>query len=188
MLKYPEKIKGKKTIIRKLEQKDLKESLKWLKDPQVNRFLSQDFSHFDQKQEDQWYEFIQDSNNDLAFAIETTEGRYIGNCALHKINWFKKTAEFGIVIGEKEFWNKGYGSDAVRIITDFATGPLGIKKIVLNVYEYNKRAIKVYQNCGFKLRRVLKKDHFYNQKKWDTYIMEYVKPVKAKSDVHLQKK
>ncbi|MGM0365625.1 MAG: GNAT family N-acetyltransferase [Actinomycetota bacterium] len=171
---YPEtKIVGRKTIIRKLEERDLDKSLLWLKDPEVNKYLSQDFAGLNKQQEDEWYQFMKRSKNDLAFAIETTTGRYIGNCALHKINWFRKTAEFGIVIGEKNYWNKGYGTEAVKIVISYATRKLKLRSIVLNVYEYNKRAIKAYQKCGFLLKKILQKDHYYNRRYWDTYVMEY---------------
>ncbi len=169
----PAMMEGRKTIIRKLEQKDLDKSLLWLKDPQVNKYLSQDFAGLDKRQEDEWYNFMQRSNHDFAFAIDTIAGQYIGNCALHKINWFRKTAEFGIVIGEKNYWNKGYGTEAVEILVNFATKKLRLRSIFLNVYEYNKRAIRVYAKCGFKLKKILTKDHYYNRKYWDTYVMEY---------------
>jgi len=167
------KIIGRRTVIRKLEERDLDKSLLWLKDPEVNKYLSQGFVGLDKKQESEWYQFMQKSKNDLAFAIETFTGRYIGNCALHKINWFRKTAEFGIVIGEKNYWNRGYGTEAVDIIVEYATKKLKLRSIVLNVYEYNKRAIRVYAKCGFKLKKILKKDHYYNRNYWDTYVMEY---------------
>lgn len=183
MRKYPKKIIGKKAVIRKLEPKDLAQSLAWLKDPQVNKFLSQDFSGFDLKQENQWYQFIQSSHNDMAFAIDTQTGKYIGNCALHKINWIKKIAEFGIVIGDKQYWNQGYGTDAVKLVLQYATHDLGLRKIELNVYNYNGRAIKTYLKCGFKHKEVLKKDHYYNGRYWDTYVMEYVKHKKEEKDV-----
>ncbi len=171
---YPEtKIIGKNTIIRKLEHRDLDKSLEWLKDPLVNKFLSQDFATLDKRQEDDWYRFMQKSKNDLAFAIETINGYYIGNCALHKINWFRKCAEFGIVIGEKDYWDKGHGSEAVSMVMVYAADKLKLRRIILNVYEYNKRAIRVYSKCGFKLVKVLEEDHYYNRKYWDTYIMEY---------------
>ncbi len=167
------KMMGRKTLVRKLEARDLGQSLLWLKDPEVNRYLSQDFANLNKKQEDQWFDFMKRSKNDQAFAIETKSGHYIGNCALHKINWFSKTAEFGIVIGEKNYWDRGYGTEAVNMIIRYAVSILGLKSIRLNVYEYNKRAIRVYHKCGFKLKKILKKDHYYHRRYWDTLVMEY---------------
>jgi len=138
--------------------------------------LSQNFRNLTEDQELKWYSFIQNSKNDIVFAIEDIDTNlHIGNCALHKINWEKGSCEIGIVIGDKDCWDKGYGSDALRSILNFATNDLDIINIQLNVYKYNHRAIKAYKKCGFKLIKVLKKNHFYNGKYWDTLIMEFRK-------------
>lgn len=168
-----QKIIGEKTIMRSLQRSDLRLCLCWLKDPEINKFLTQNFKDLTNEQESQWLEFIHNSNNDIVFAILTKKGKiYIGNCALHKINWEDKTCEFGILIGNKLYWNKGYGFDAIKSTVFFAFNDLKLSKILLYVYEYNHRAIKVYSKCGFKLKKILKKEHLYNKKYWDTYLME----------------
>jgi len=171
-----QKIIGRKIILRVLEKGDLKRTLAWLKDSSVNMYLSQNFCDYTEDQELKWFKFIQSSNNDMVFAIEDINTNlHIGNCALHKINWEKGACELGIVIGEKGYWNKGYGSDAIINVTKFAMSELNLKSIKLNVYKYNRRAIKVYKKCGFKLIQTLKKNHLYNGKYWDTLIMEFKK-------------
>ncbi|MEA2016556.1 MAG: GNAT family protein [Actinomycetota bacterium] len=167
------KIAGKKTVLRLIKKMDLKKSLMWLKDTSVNMYLSHNFRDYTEEQELKWFDFINKSNNDIVFAIEDKNNNlYIGNCALHKIQWDKKTCELGIFIGEKDYWNKGYGSDAVKSISKFAFNRLNLKKIVLDVYRYNRRAIKVYKKCGFMLTKIERKNHFYDGKYWDTLLME----------------
>ncbi len=183
---YPYKtIIGEKTIIRRLEEKDLEKSLMWLKDPNINKYLSQNFSDLTKQQEDAWYRQMIKSRYDFVFAIDSRRGKYIGNCALHKINWFKKSAEFGIFIGDKEYWNRGYGSEAIKKVIRFALDDLKLKKILLNVYEYNQRAFNVYKKCGFRLKKILKKDHYYNNKFWNTLVMEYTENKSRKKNVHI---
>jgi RimJ/RimL family protein N-acetyltransferase len=167
------KILGKKTILRLLEKRDLKKSLAWLKDPSVNMYLSQNFREYDEIKEQKWFEFIKSSNNDIVFAIEDIKKNlHIGNCALHKINWEKGCCEMGIMIGDKDYWDKGYGSDAIKSIIKLSLSVLRLKNIVLNVYSYNKRAIKVYKKLGFKVIQIQNKEHFYDGKFWDTLVME----------------
>lgn len=167
-------IYGEKTVLRPLLLKDLRSCLVWLKDPEVNKYLNQNYDDLTIEQEQQWFNFIQKSKNDFVFAVIVKNNKkYIGNCGLHKINWLEKTCEFGIVLGEKNYWNKGYGSDATRTIIKFATEDLLLSKIILHVYKYNLRAKKVYENCGFKFVKILKNEHFYDNKYWDTYEMEY---------------
>jgi len=169
-----EVLSGGKVILRPLEKRDLAISLEWLTDPSVNKYLSQGFKDLTMSQEEEWFEYIKDSNRDIVFAIlEKESGIHIGNCALHKIDMDKKTCELGIVIGDKEYRDRGYGTDAVKVLTAFAADGLELSRISLNVYTYNHRAIKVYENCGYKLVRVLKRNHLYRGKYWDTLIMEY---------------
>jgi len=171
-----QKIYGAKSNLRKLEKKDLQKSLMWLKDPSVNMYLSHNFRDYTEEQELKWFNFVQLSNNDIVFAIEDNyNNQYIGNCALHKIDWVEKSCELGIFIGEKNHLNKGYGSDAVKSIIKFAFNKLDLQSIRLTVYRYNHRAIKVYKNCGFRLIKIERENHFYNGKYWDTLVMELKK-------------
>jgi len=173
-IRYPENnISGIKTVLRKLKRIDLERSMAWLKDPSTNKFLSQDFNNLTIEQEEAWYDIIQNSKNDLVFAILDKNGlKYIGNCALHKIDLEKHTCEIGIVIGERKYWNRGFGSDAIKSVVQFAFKDLNLSNILLNVYRYNKRAIKAYKKCGFVQVKVLEKNHFYGGKYWDTLVME----------------
>ena len=170
------KISGGKVTLCPLKKQHLARSLQWLTDPCVNKYLSHNFRDLTEDQEEKWFYYVQDSEQDMVFAIFDMEtGLHIGNCALHKIDQKKSDCELGIVIGEKEYWDKGYGTDSVKVLTDFALGDLGLLRIRLNVYIYNHRAIKAYIKCGFEQIRVLKRNHLYNGKYWDTLVMEYAK-------------
>ena len=161
-------------LLRPLEKQDLTKSLQWLTDPLVNKYLSQNFSGLTVAQEEQWFDHIKDSNQDMVFAIlENETGLHIGNCALHKIDRHEGSCELGIVIGEKEYWDRGYGTDSVRVLVDIALKDLGLSRVWLNVYTYNHRAIKAYGKCSFRQIKVLKKNHLYDGKYWDTLVMEY---------------
>lgn len=68
--------------------------------------------------------------------------------------------EVGIFIGLKKFQNKGYGTDAMNILIDFIFKEMNINKIKLDVYEFNNKAIKCYEKCGFKKEAILKMELF----------------------------
>jgi RimJ/RimL family protein N-acetyltransferase len=74
----------------------------------------------------------------------------IGSIDLGGIDWVSGNAWVGIGIGEREYWGKGYGSDAMNVLLDFAFGSLNLKRISLTVFEYNERAMKSYLKVGFK--------------------------------------
>jgi RimJ/RimL family protein N-acetyltransferase len=164
---------GNKVTLRKIKKSDLKSCIKWFSDPEVVKFLSTSVKNITEEQELEWFNFIKDSENDFVFAIiSKNDGVYIGNCGLHKIDWNEKNCEFGIFIGNKDYWNKGYGTDALKSLMNFVFCDLKLQKIKLLVYEYNCRAKKVYDNCGFILVDTLKKHHLYNNIYWDTFVME----------------
>jgi RimJ/RimL family protein N-acetyltransferase len=76
--------------------------------------------------------------------------RPIGKTGLSSINHMHRTAEFGIVIGEPECRGKGYGTEATRLVLDYAFTALGLHNVFLRVYAYNAPAIRAYEKAGFK--------------------------------------
>jgi RimJ/RimL family protein N-acetyltransferase len=167
-------IKGKKIVLNIMGKKHISRCIEWLADPEVNKFLTNNIKNVTQQQEIEWLDFIESSQTDIVFAITDKEsGTYIGNCGLHKVDIYRKNCEFGIFIGEKKYWNRGYGTDTVRTVLDFTESELELDMVRLTVYEYNHRAINVYKSCGFYTVEILKKHHFFDDIYWDAYVMQH---------------
>lgn len=83
------------------------------------------------------------------FAIETMEGEHIGNCTYYNLNKQKGEAEIGILIGNRNYWGKGYGTDAVVALVDQLFNKEKLKRMYLHTLEWNDRAQKCFQKCGF---------------------------------------
>lgn len=81
------------------------------------------------------------------FSIETLEDKHIGSCSLY--DWDGTNIQLGIRIGDKNFWNSGYGTDAVKILVNYCFVTLDVERIWLKVLPWNTRAIKCYEKCGF---------------------------------------
>lgn len=77
------------------------------------------------------------------------EGRHIGNCAIYDIDWDLAEAHVGVVIGDRRYWDKGYGSDALRALVGYAFNRLGLRRLHLKTLERNIRAQKCFARCGF---------------------------------------
>jgi RimJ/RimL family protein N-acetyltransferase len=86
---------------------------------------------------------------DYWFTIEA-DGEVIGDCALMRLDETARTCALGIVIGERAFWGKGYGRDAVSTIVDYGFRHLNMHRIWLGVLASNERAIRSYKACGFR--------------------------------------
>jgi RimJ/RimL family protein N-acetyltransferase len=86
----------------------------------------------------------------LLFSIRTLdEDKLIGFIALDEIKWTDRESYVAVGIGESDFWGKGCGSDAMRLMLRYAFTELNLHRISLNVYAYNQRAIRSYEKCGF---------------------------------------
>lgn len=85
----------------------------------------------------------------LQFAVETLEGKHIGNCVCYNIDKSVKEAELGIMIGDRAYWGEGYGMDTVKTLMNYIFKDLGMSKVSLHTLEWNIRAQECFQRCGF---------------------------------------
>ncbi len=97
------------------------------------------------------FERASKAENEVEFVIdEKSTLRPIGGVNLHNIKHFHRRAEFGIGIGEKDCWGKGYATEATRLTIDYGFTILGLETINLWVLPYNQRAIRAYRRAGFR--------------------------------------
>lgn len=86
--------------------------------------------------------------DEVIFAIEV-DGKLIGSCSLYHLDATARSCELGIVIGDRGYWGRGYGREAVRLLVDYAFRHRNLHKVRLNVTADNERAIRSYRSCGF---------------------------------------
>jgi len=84
----------------------------------------------------------------VEFAIEA-DGSYIGRCGLYDIDRTARHAELGIGIGDREYWGRGYGREAVGLLLDYAFRLRNFRRVWLEVHSDNARGIGAYRSCGF---------------------------------------
>ena len=93
-------------------------------------------------------EAAEPSRDKTEFAIEA-ECRLIGHCGLYNIDETARRCELGITIGDRDFWGRGYGRDAVRLRLDYAFRLRNLLRVWLEVHADNERALRAYRACGF---------------------------------------
>lgn len=163
-------ILGRNVRLRALEETDLERCYTWINDPEVTEHLTARFP-ISMHDERQWLLRASSGDGDKAFAIETAEGEHIGNIGLHRIHYLDRNAELGILIGAKERWNQGYGTDAILTLLRFAFEEMNLHRIYLRVDADNPRAIRCYEKCGF-VREGTLRDATYRRGRYkDQYIM-----------------
>jgi len=144
-------IRGEKVYLRPSERSDLDDFVRWFNDADTMRYLAMR-APMGRAAEERWFDGMLERHGkrDYHFVICLLEGgRAIGTIGLHEIDEENGTAAFGIAIGEKAEWDKGYGTDALNAIADFGFGELRLERIWLDVYEGNERAQRSYQKAGF---------------------------------------
>lgn len=135
-----------------LQRNDIPAFTRWFRDAEIQSLIDIDVMVpvTDEAEQEFYEQAVKKSNDAFYFSIRTLEGDLlIGNCSLFGINHKNRSAEFGIVVGEKEYWGRGYGSDAARIILRFAFEEANLNRVHLEAFGYNARAIRSYEKVGF---------------------------------------
>lgn len=110
-------------------------------------------------------------SKDRTFVIETKEGRPIGNIGLVGMDLRNRKTEVGIMIGEKDMWSQGYGSDAMVVLLRYLFDEMNINRVGLYVDVGNHRALRSYEKCGFSREGVVRQYRFKDGRYLDSVQM-----------------
>ena len=172
-MKYFKKIVGKRIYLSPMNAEDAALYVKWLNDFGVTDNIGASSRVTTLDDEKEW---IQKNSNKFIFAIVKAEDdSLIGNCGFHNIDQGKQCAEVGIFIGEKKFWNQGYGCEAMRLMLRHGFNDLNLNRIYLRVYATNPRAVKSYEKAGFTHEGQLRQAHFQGGQYVDVLLMSILR-------------
>ncbi|HPR18440.1 MAG TPA: GNAT family protein [Candidatus Cloacimonadota bacterium] len=149
-MKYFKKLIGEKVYLSPLCVEDAQQYCEWLNDFEIAKNLIIFENQLSLEREKM---ILQDmiKNNAQIFGIVTqAEDKLIGNCSLFRLNERHRKGEVGIFIGDQEYWNKGYGTEALSLLVDYGFNILNLNNLMLEVFSFNQRAIRSYQKVGFK--------------------------------------
>jgi len=162
---------GQRIYLRPLELEDAPQLAAYINDPEVRETL-QMYRPVNQVFEKQFIERISKPENDVVLGIALRQDdRLIGATGLHGLSLKDRKASFGISIGAKDQWNKGFGSEALRLIVDYGFRTLNLNRILLHVYAFNERAKHVYEKAGFRREGAMRQDVYCNGEYHDVLIM-----------------
>lgn len=169
---------GKLVKLRAYREEDIERAVEFTNDEEVKKLLDSNTPFPMTKwQEEEWVRTRKANSGFIYdFAIEDLEtGKYIGGCSINECNIKSRNCTIGIMIGDKDYWSKGYGSDALSVLIKFIFEEVNIYKIKLNVFSFNKRAISCYKKLGFKEEGLLKDELYRNGKYCDVILMALFK-------------
>ena len=148
---------------------------RWNRDSEFMRFLDSSPTNLRSQKglKKSLEEDLEDQKSDRHwFTIRAlADDKLLGDIDLSIYNWTSRDAFIGLGIGEREIWGKGYGTDVMKVILRYAFTEVNLRRVTLNVFEYNPRAIRAYEKTGFRhegrMRQVLNREG----KRWDLLFM-----------------
>ncbi len=153
------RIAGARCRLRPPSEADARHFVRWYSDPEVLYWLH--MTEGPPSTEASERERINSANSDpsqILWIIETNRARPIGNVALLQIDLVHGRAWLGITIGEKDAWSQGYGTEAIRLLLQYAFESLGLRRVQLITDVDNERGIRCYEKAGF-YRETLLREH-----------------------------
>jgi RimJ/RimL family protein N-acetyltransferase len=170
-------LRGSRVVLREYRQEDLAEIRRWVNDQAVLRYLG--FWQYPQTVEDT-VEYLDRQLThksgaqevQLAIALaDDPEERYIGGIGLSGIDARNRHASLGVVIGRADLQGQGLGSEAIRLMLEYAFEFLNLHKVNLCYFEGNDRGARCYAKCGFKEEGRIRENRFYEGRYWDVVRM-----------------
>ena len=147
----------------------------WMNDEEVNRFLESGGDYTIEKLEE--YLRSVEKRDQLFWAITIDGEKHIGNIKIDPVDLKNKIGEYGITMGDRSEWRKGYSYEASQRVIDYCfSEAFNLRKIMLGVVEDNVAAVKLYEKLGFEIEGIYKK-HTYKLGKWcNSYRMALFNP------------
>jgi RimJ/RimL family protein N-acetyltransferase len=142
-----------------LRRESLPLFLRWINDFEVTRTLALALRTVTWESELAWFEQASGPPPGRSSAppasvrfmvYEKATLRPVGNTELFNIDHEHRRAEFGIMLGEKDCWGKGYGTETARLMLDYGFTALGLHNIMLSAYSFNERGLRAYRRAGFR--------------------------------------
>lgn len=166
-------LEGKLVRLRAPQRTDIPLFVKWFNDPETTRFLLR-APPMGMEEEEAWYESLVNKDTKV-FCIETLDGRLVGNLGIIHIDWANRNADIGIVIGEKECWSKGYGTEAIALLLGYMFDELNLDRIWLYCDMENLRAQRCYEKSGFRREGIFRHHRLQGGKFRDDAVMSILR-------------
>ncbi len=164
---------GRRLYLRPLQETDLNEGyLGWLNDSEVTRYLA--FGRFpvtDSANREYLRRFFGSTADILLAIVDIESDQHIGNVTLNRIDWIDRTADTGIMIGRKDFWGRGYATEAWTLLIRYAFERLGLHKIIAGSTAEHTGSLSALKKLGFQREGILRGEIFLDGKYHDVIRM-----------------
>ena len=171
-MKYYKKLVGERVYLSPVSADDANTFAKWMNDFEVTDYIGRSENLLTLPQEQAWINEVMQGKNYLFSIVKNEDDKLIGNIELRNISHTNRSGTIGIVIGESEERSKGYGTEAINLLLDFAFNYLNMNSVNLALLAINERAKRCYEKVGFKQYGIQRQNKFVNGKYYDTIHMD----------------
>ena len=171
-MKYFKKIVGERLYLSPMNVEDAETYVNWLSNRDVTDNLGMTASVVNLQGEKEYLESKKENSYD--FSIVLNDDTLIGNISLMDVKESSGKATLGVFIGDESNRNKGYGTEAMKLLVDYGFNILRLHNIDLKVFSFNERAIKSYEKVGFKEYGRRHESYFLDGKYHDEICMEII--------------
>ncbi len=173
----PELITGRRIVLRRHRGENLRAFLRWYTDPEVARLTRYGSGPLTPDEIKRFFFGRVMGPGFLSMGIHVAgTDRLIGTCAFSQIDGDNGSALYHITIGEHDAWGQGYGTEATELMLEHAFTRLGLHRVALTVFEFNVRAIRSYEKCGFSVEGRARDAIFRDGRFWDEIHMSILGP------------
>ncbi len=164
-------LEPKNITLRSLTLDDCYDLYNWSQDKSVTQLSISTFAPPKSKTDiANWITIVNDSNAIVAFGICYLD-KLIGYAGITSMNNLNSTGEYFILIGNKDYWGKGIGTEVTKLVTEHGINSLYLNRIELNAAVSNKGALRVYEKAGYKHEGVMRQAAFYDGQFMDKVLM-----------------
>ncbi len=181
-IRPPRFIEGNRIYLREVRLSDANDNYyRWMNDPEIIRYLE---SRFYPKSVEMLQSYVRREeecrSSVFMTIIEKNSDEHIGNIKIHGIDHVHRHAEVSLIIGEKGYWGRGYGSEAIKLVVDFAFNTLNLNRLFAGIYASNVGSIKAFKKAHFFEEGVRKEHRFYNGHYVDEVALAIIRPHQKK--------
>lgn len=175
IMQYFKKLVGDRIYLspRGASDEEIEKFTDWMNDFQTTDFIGRSGQVVTFIGEKEWLENSTKNVQNRSFSIiELNHNKLIGTISLENFHWIDRSAVLGIFIGDKDFRNNGYGTEAIKLLLEYGFKYLNLHSIRLDLLSINERAHKCYLKCGFKDTGCSREAIYVNGKYYDKLHMD----------------
>ena len=174
-MKYFKKLIGERIYLspKGTSEEEIQKFTEWMNDFQITDYTGRSGQIMTLNKEKEWLEnSAQNTDNRNFDIIEIKNDKLIGTIGLERFNWINRSAVLGIFIGDENFRNNGFGTEAINLLLEYGFKYLNLHSIKLSLLSVNERAHKCYLKCGFKDTGISREQYFIDGKYYDKLYMD----------------